>query len=122
MRIGKLAAVLAVVLAAGALSAGAADVTWTGGGDAVNWSDPLNWDAGKPGVGDNVIFTAAVNTTIDENFDVASISFGGTQTVNRANNALLSTGTIQQLSGGSTFKIPTTLSGTDLEESVGSGR
>jgi hypothetical protein len=35
-------------------------IVWDGGGDAMNWFDPLNWDPnGLPGAGDDVIINAA---------------------------------------------------------------
>ena len=34
----------------------AAERLWTGGGDAVRWSDPANWGGTAPSAGDSVRF------------------------------------------------------------------
>ncbi len=66
-------------------------ITWDGGGDGVNWSDPLNWSGDfVPGVTNNVIANvpSLVTITVGNNVTVASLQSeeallvsGGTFTV-----------------------------------------
>jgi autotransporter-associated beta strand protein len=53
---------LTAVLSLGlAVSAQAATLTWTGGGDGVSWNDADNWGGFTPASGDTLIFTSAAN-------------------------------------------------------------
>lgn len=51
----RMLAVVSLALAL-ALPARAADITWNGGGDGVNWSDGNNWGGTAPGSADRAIF------------------------------------------------------------------
>jgi len=43
----------------------AANITWSGGGDGVSWTDPANWNSGTvPGPADNALFGENLNITI----------------------------------------------------------
>jgi hypothetical protein len=54
-----------LVAALAAATVGAAPVSWTGLGDGVNWSDPLNWSGNAlPGPADDVTINIAANPTI----------------------------------------------------------
>ncbi|MCB0638169.1 MAG: T9SS type A sorting domain-containing protein [Lewinella sp.] len=56
---------LFALLLAGSAHASAATVTFTGGGDGVNWEDPDNWDTGLvPTAADDVIITNANSVSI----------------------------------------------------------
>lgn len=69
----RMLAVVSLALAL-ALPARAADITWNGGGDGVNWSDANNWGGTAPGSADRAIFPnqpSGLTNTVDA-------SFGGT--------------------------------------------
>ena len=52
-----------------------ATVVWDGGGDGVNWADPLNWDANQlPATGDDVVIDSAFDPTIQ--YDAGTLSLG----------------------------------------------
>ncbi|MDE2291825.1 MAG: hypothetical protein KGL53_07060, partial [Elusimicrobia bacterium] len=73
----SLAAALLLAFAA-ALPASASAVAWTGGGDGVNWSDPLNWSpVGVPGAGaDVVVASGAVTASAGVLVSAASLDLG----------------------------------------------
>ena len=60
----KCLAVCLALLCLMSLTAWAATITWTGGGELENWSDMNNWDSGIPGSADTALFgEAGVGTT-----------------------------------------------------------
>ena len=64
----------------------AATITWDGGGDGINWSDPLNWDSDTlPTGNDDIILlnTGVVNLDID-----FSLSSAGTFEISDAQQSL----------------------------------
>ena len=46
-----------LVIATMSLTSVAGTVTWTGGGDGVNWSDGGNWGGTAPSAGDMLVIT-----------------------------------------------------------------
>jgi autotransporter-associated beta strand protein len=96
-------------------------VTWVGGADDPNWSDPLNWDQGDvPTNGDDVVFGAEVrashmtaNNDLAANLQVKSITFdvgGYTLTGNAIKLQDGASVKIEDGAGGTTFvKLPMAL-------------
>lgn len=73
-RINRIAAWLAMTLAAG--QAGFAQIaTWSGGGGDGLWNTPANWDIGVPAEGTNAVIVAGV--TVLYNTPMAATSFAG---------------------------------------------
>lgn len=72
--------------------------TWDGGGDGVNWSDPVNWSG-------NILPTAAVNipygfnVTVDGNFSCSSVTFIATGSTGIASTLQVNSGNTLILSG-----------------------
>jgi hypothetical protein len=84
-----------------------AAVSWTGGGDGINWTDPKNWSTNAlPGAADDVTINAAGNPTIK----IAS----GSQSA----HSLTSSDPLNILSGGS-LAIGTTVNGTGTLTNAG---
>ena len=65
-------------------SAGAATVTWTGGGDGTTWEDADNWDTpAVPGVGDDVVINpvGAVTISLSTITEINSLTLDGSATL-----------------------------------------
>ena len=63
-----------LVIATMSLTSVAGTVTWTGGGDGVNWSDGGNWGGTAPSAGDSlVISNATAGTTLTLTNDLGSV-------------------------------------------------
>ena len=70
-------------------------VTWNGGGNGTNWSDPLNWDGNiLPGAADDVTINFVTNTIVHDS---------GTDTVNN-----LTTNHLWEPAGGTLSVVTTT--------------
>ncbi len=79
-------------------------VSWTGGGDGHNWDDPLNWNTGQPGAGDDVTINIAANVVHSNPVADSIKSLTSTQPLT------LSGGTLS-IAGASTTSGPLTISG-----------
>jgi len=51
-------------------NASAGTVTWTGGGDGINWSDAANWDPAVPSISDDVVINSGTPTHDDDDINV----------------------------------------------------
>ena len=69
--VGCLAALLI-----GITTAGAGDVTWTGGGSDAYWTNNANWNPGAPSPDDVLIFDGSTQTNPDNNY-ATNTGFGG---------------------------------------------
>jgi len=95
-------------------------VSWTGGGDRVNWTDPANWGGQLPAASDDVIINAAGNPTIQ----LAS----GTQTIHslvsadglKLSGGTLAVATTAQFTGNLNLAGGTLLGGTYTSTGIGS--
>jgi hypothetical protein len=68
----------AVALACVIASSAVAQTTWTGAGDAVDWSNADNWSNGLPSSSNAVIFDSSTGATgLFEDYTVSSITFTG---------------------------------------------
>ena len=76
----RLCPLLSVVAAIGLVSSPAQTVSWDGGGDGVNWNDPLNWSGDAlPGPANDVLISVPTNTVIisQDNVTVRSVQCMG---------------------------------------------
>src|SRR5262245_56135381 len=65
-------------------------VTWDGGGDGVNWTDPINWSTNSlPGATDDVLIDIAANPTIHISSGTQSV-----QSLHSAENLVIDGGTL----------------------------
>ncbi len=91
-----------------------AGLTWTGGGDGVNWSDPKNWDANlKPMNGDTLIFPGGSPLTSNNDMtglSIASIDIQGSGYTLTGNSISLTTGLTSE-ADNNTYNIDTVLVG-----------
>ena len=84
-----------------------AAVSWTGGGDGVNWTDPKNWSTGAlPGSADTVTINAAGNPTI--------MLASGSQSVSS-----LTTSDPLTIASGATLALGTTIGGSGTLTNAG---
>ena len=75
---------LSMLLWAMSLTAQAATVTWTGGGDGTTWEDADNWDTPVvPGVGDDVVIdpVGAVTISLSTITEINSLTLDGSATL-----------------------------------------
>ena len=75
----------------------AAERLWTGGGDAVRWSDPANWGGTAPSAGDSVRFENTSGARISTSNDIPGLSLSqvwcvGTSPVTLSGETLTLTG------------------------------
>ncbi|GAB5518512.1 MAG: hypothetical protein RhofKO_07630 [Rhodothermales bacterium] len=78
----RVASALFVVLVSSALAASAlAQVTWTGGGDGLSWSDGANWDVGFPPNSTDDVVIALANATVQYDAiaccDISNLTLSG---------------------------------------------
>ena len=98
-------------------------LTWTGGGDGINWSDPKNWNEdAAPSNGDSLIFPTG--SPLTSNNDMAGLSIntidlqGSGYTL--TGNSISLTGGLTSETGNNTYNINTTLVGSPtLDDQTG---
>ena len=79
-------------------------VTWNGGGDGVNWNDPLNWSGAQtPGPTNDVVISVAPNATI------VCASGATIQSVQCTGGFFVVSGTLTVTEGASTISGPLTM-------------
>ncbi len=79
-------AALLSLLSFGGAAHAASQLTWTGAGDHVHWSDPANWSTNTPPIdGDSVaIANASTNNDLPPGLHLASLSYLGGQLTGNA--------------------------------------
>ncbi|MCO6042840.1 hypothetical protein NG895_02865, partial [Aeoliella sp. ICT_H6.2] len=88
-------------------------VTWDGGGDAVSWHDPANWDTDVlPGDVDDVIIDLPNDNTIEVTNDVLVNSVNSQEFVNIFSVSTFTVNSDSTFAGGVTVSASSTLNGT----------
>ncbi len=107
----------------GQFKIGVSALTWTGGGDGLNWSDPKNWDADvKPENGDNLLFPDG--SPLHSNNDLTGLSLASIDIQGSGytltGNAISLTDSLTSEAGNNTYNIDTTLVGSpEIDDQTG---